>query len=109
MARKIYLSTSIFTSKTEDPFDGAIVVDGNEILYVGDREHAKEYEENAQIEDLGDRTVSPGLIDCHTHAYMGAKMSKLTSFFVPDGLSEKEVICAMKEFVASHSLKEGEV
>lgn len=77
MARKIYLSTSIFTSKTEDPFDGAIVVDGNEILYVGDREHAKEYEENAQIEDLGDRTVSPGLIDCHTHVELSIFVQSL--------------------------------
>jgi imidazolonepropionase len=47
---------------------GAIAIDRGRIAWVGDevvRPHGK------REVDLGGRLVSPGLVDCHTHAYFG--------------------------------------
>ncbi len=45
--------------------DGVVVVDGAAIAYVGPRKGAPG---GVSIEELGDRVITPGLIDAHTHA-----------------------------------------
>lgn len=45
--------------------DGAVVVAGGAIAFVGPRAQAPA---GVAIEDLGDRVLTPGLVDAHTHA-----------------------------------------
>ncbi|HEX8794282.1 MAG TPA: imidazolonepropionase [Polyangiaceae bacterium] len=45
--------------------DGAVVFDGARITYVGPRTGAPA---GVPLEDVGDRVVTPGLVDAHTHA-----------------------------------------
>jgi len=45
--------------------DGLVVVDGARIAFVGRRENAPQ---GTPVEDLGERVITPGLIDAHTHA-----------------------------------------
>ena len=45
--------------------DGAVVVDGDRIAFVGPRGQAPA---GAALEDVGERVVTPGLVDAHTHA-----------------------------------------
>jgi imidazolonepropionase len=45
--------------------NGVIVVQGETIAYVGPRDGAPA---GASIEELGDRVITPGLVDAHTHA-----------------------------------------
>ena len=45
--------------------DGVVVADGERVVYVGPRAGAPP---GALIEDAGDRVITPGLIDAHTHA-----------------------------------------
>jgi imidazolonepropionase len=45
--------------------DGVVVFDGARIAYVGGRASSPE---GVELVDLGDRVVTPGLIDAHTHA-----------------------------------------
>ena len=45
--------------------DGVVVVEGERVVYVGPRAGAPA---GAPIEDAGDRVITPGLIDAHTHA-----------------------------------------
>jgi imidazolonepropionase len=45
--------------------DGAVVFEGARITYVGPRAGAPA---GARLEDVGDRVVTPGLVDAHTHA-----------------------------------------
>jgi imidazolonepropionase len=45
--------------------DGAVVIEGDRIAYVGPRAAAPP---GARLVDAGDRVVTPGLIDAHTHA-----------------------------------------
>lgn len=45
--------------------DGAIVFDGDRLVYVGPRAGAPR---DVALDDVGDRLVTPGLVDAHTHA-----------------------------------------
>jgi imidazolonepropionase len=45
--------------------DGVVVIDGARIVYVGPRAGAPP---DTDLLDLGDRVITPGLVDAHTHA-----------------------------------------
>jgi imidazolonepropionase len=45
--------------------DGALVIDGTRLAYVGPRSRAPS---GVEWTDVGDRVVTPGLVDAHTHA-----------------------------------------
>jgi imidazolonepropionase len=45
--------------------DGAVVLDGATVAWVGPR---AEIPAGARVEDAGDATLTPGLVDAHTHA-----------------------------------------
>ncbi len=49
--------------------DGAVLLDGDRIAWVGSRADAPETV--AEIVDLGGRLLTPGLIDCHSHLVYG--------------------------------------
>jgi imidazolonepropionase len=50
--------------------NAAILYDEHSISWIGPREQAKE----AELIDYGDRVVTPGLIDSHTHsAWVGSR------------------------------------
>src|SRR5262245_5297762 len=50
------------------PVEGAeIHVDGKSIVYAGPGRDAPPAPGDAQVVDLGERTLLPGLIDCHAH------------------------------------------
>ena len=45
---------------------GALLVDGDRIAWVGDMENCPDAGD-AQVHDMSQRLLTPGLIDCHTH------------------------------------------
>lgn len=53
--------------------DGLVLVDGDKIVYAGDKSGAPDYEltSDAVVIDATGKTVTPGLIDSHTHLVHG--------------------------------------
>ena len=51
--------------------DGAVVVEGEQIVWVGPRANLPGPYDRLRPTDLGGRLVTPGLIDCHTHIVFG--------------------------------------
>ena len=56
--------------------DGAIVVEGNKITWVGEKKHLPGHYSNYNQSTLKNRLITPGLIDCHTHLVFGGNRSK---------------------------------
>ena len=54
--------------------DGAILIEGERIVWVGARADLPAHEA-AQTDRLDGRWVTPGLIDCHTHLVFGGDRS----------------------------------
>lgn len=73
------LVTCSETSASNIINNGYVVLENNKIVAVGSGEGFKEYESKAHkvIEGAG-KTVTPGLIDCHTHVvYSGSRENEL--------------------------------
>ncbi|MEO0938564.1 MAG: imidazolonepropionase [Pseudomonadota bacterium] len=51
--------------------DGAVVIDGADIAWLGAAADLPEAYRGAAVQDLGGRLVTPGLIECHTHLVFG--------------------------------------
>ena len=46
---------------------GAVVIDGDEIVAVGERNDAIERHPQAVVEDFGEAAILPGFVNCHSH------------------------------------------
>lgn len=57
--------------------DGAVTIEGETIVYVGDTSDAPDASERV---DLGDVTLMPGLIDMHVHLTFSASMTVLEDY-----------------------------
>lgn len=56
--------------------NGAIVLSGDSITWVGPVADLPSHLKGGEIRDLGGRLVTPALIDCHTHAVFGGNRAR---------------------------------
>ena len=56
--------------------DGAVVVSGGEIVWVGKSSDIPTEFAKLEWHDLEGRLVTPGLIDCHTHVVFGGNRAR---------------------------------
>jgi imidazolonepropionase len=65
----------VVTLKDDDSFgliaDGAIAIEGEQIVWVGEARDVPKAYRDAKAHDLEGRLVTPALIDCHTHLVFG--------------------------------------
>lgn len=63
----------VITRDSEKPYlpNGAVVVDGDKILEVGEEKELKSKYANAEFLDAKGGVIMPGLINAHTHIYSG--------------------------------------
>lgn len=56
--------------------DGIVAVDGSRLVFIGARADAPD---GIDVVDLGDRVITPGLVDAHTHAcWVGSRHAEYT-------------------------------
>lgn len=72
---KIYRSRCVFTSDSDTPIDGFIVVEGNKIIAVEEISNLDNYSTH-EMNDYGDCTIIPSFHDSHTHVIIGALMEE---------------------------------
>lgn len=66
--QKIYMNAKIYTVNDSNPWAEAMVINGNQILFVGSNTEAVNFaEEGASQIDLQGRVVLPGIHDVHMH------------------------------------------
>ncbi len=72
-ADKIYVNGSIFTVNDKSEWAQAVAVEGNKIIYVGDREGAEALcDAETEVCDLDGKMLLPGFIDGHCHPVLAA-------------------------------------
>jgi predicted amidohydrolase YtcJ len=101
---KLLLAERIHTSDPSRPEARAMVWDGTgTVLALGEAEALRHRYPDAEVIDVGDATVIPGLIDAHGHV-MGLGHALLVADLVAAG-DKDEVIRRLREF--EHSLPDG--
>ena len=83
-ANSIFFGGDILTMVGEQPkYAEALVVRGEEIAFVGDKESSLRYaDENTELIDLQGQTLLPGFIDPHSHVY-GVGLQAMVANLLP--------------------------
>jgi len=70
---RIVANGRVVTRDDQHPFfeDGAVLIDGEKIVEVGDRTAIEAAHPEAEVIDAHGGVIMPGLINCHTHIYSG--------------------------------------
>ena len=93
---RILVNGKIFTANIQQPYAEAVSIRGGRIVAVGSRREVNaSVGGDAQVVDLGGKTLLPGLIDSHIHAVMGGV--GLQSADAKDDIPD---IAALEAFVA---------
>ncbi len=104
MATRVLTNGKIFTASANEPWAQAVVLEGNKIAYVGTSEGAMQFAgENAQVEDLGGKLVTPGLIDGHLHLFLTISLDGLLAL---NGMDAEQMLEAIANDVAKHPERE---
>lgn len=100
----VLYSKAIFDSVKDEPFDGAVAISGNYIVYVGSRENAADYiGENTVIKDFEDKMIMPGFFDAHGH-YQTAAVREFGTCIshLEECRSEQETVEGVKKYLQEH-------
>ena len=97
----VLTNARIYTVNEAQPWAEALVVQGNQIVFVGSSEAAKNFiGENTRVADLDGRLVLPGMIDTHLHAIAGAALS--SGVWVAEISDVDGVLTTIREFAETH-------
>ncbi|MEM0907413.1 MAG: imidazolonepropionase [Pseudomonadota bacterium] len=73
-------NASLATLSGSEPYglidDGALVIEGDQIAWVGSADRLPRQYRQDSAYDLGGRLVTPALIDCHTHVVAGGNRAR---------------------------------
>lgn len=73
IADTVFYGDNIITMDVNNPEAEAVAVDGEKIIYVGDKKGAsKLVGDETRVVELGDKALTPGFIDSHGHVSMAA-------------------------------------
>jgi predicted amidohydrolase YtcJ len=99
--RRIGINGKIYTSNPEQPWAEAIVVEGQNTVYVGDNEGALEFEtEDSVVGNLRGKMVLPGMIGTHEH---GTMLMALSSGLTMEFSRDAEIMLNnVREYVAAN-------
>ncbi|MFK8020421.1 MAG: amidohydrolase [Pseudomonadales bacterium] len=79
-ADHVFLNAKVYTSNSQNPWAEAVAVNGNKIVYVGNKEGiAAHTAENSTVHDLGGQMLLPGFIDSHMHPVAGGAYAQALS------------------------------
>lgn len=102
--KKAYINANIYTMDKENTNCSAMVIENERIVYVGSDEGALSYKD-AEVIDLGGRTVLPGFSESHTHA-PGLAYDTLFNINLFPALSEEETMNLIETHIKEHPEKE---
>jgi len=67
-AQLVLKSNAIFDSVKNEPFEGAVAIDGDKIVYCGNKAGVEDFiGPYTQVKDFGDRLITPGICEGHGH------------------------------------------
>ncbi|MCQ4637309.1 amidohydrolase [Anaerovorax odorimutans] len=100
-ARKIYTNGRIFTVNENRDWADTVVIEGNKIVYVGDKTGADTFwDSGAEVLDLKGKMMLPGFIDGHCHPVMASHY--LCGVYLQVEWGVEECLAEIKKFVGEN-------
>ena len=99
--RKAFVKGKIYTVNSNQPFAETVIVEGNEIKFVGSESGALEYiTSDTELIDLKGRIMLPGFIDSHLHMMNGGFYT--IGVDLRTARSGDEFVKILKDYVTKH-------
>ena len=100
-ADKLYVNGDIFTVNKAQEWVEAVAVEGNRIVYAGDRAGAEKYcDDSTEICDIDGKMMLPGFIDGHCHPVLAAHVLSGIVFDIEWTL--EECLAEIRRYVDEH-------
>lgn len=100
-AEKLYVNGAIYTVNDDRPWVEAVAIEGNKIVYTGDKAGAQAIcDSNTEVIDLDGKMMLPGFIDGHCHPVMAAHY--LCGVYLQIEWGPEECMAAIREYVESN-------
>lgn len=100
-ADKLYVNGDIFTVNKAQEWVEAVAVEGNRIVYAGDRAGAEKYcDDSTEICDIDGKMMLPGFIDGHCHPVLAAHVLSGIVFDIEWTL--EECLAEIRSYVEEH-------
>lgn len=101
MKTRLLLNGKFYTVDENKPWAEAVVLEGNKIAFVGSNEEAKKFvgSKEVEVEDLGGKLVTPGLIDGHLHVFAATMFDGLLRL---DAMSPEQMYEVIANDVKNH-------
>jgi predicted amidohydrolase YtcJ len=102
----LLVNARVFTGDAAHPYAQAVAIHGDKIAAVGNPDEiAASVAPNAQVIDLGGKTLLPGLIDSHAHVILGGT-SLLSANVDPQATKVEQVVeVALKALKSGKSMR----
>ncbi len=103
----VLVNGHVYTANAAAKWAQAIAITGSRIDAVGSNDEIMRYKEaNTRVVDLRERTVIPGIVDSHTHLWLGALALHGFNLALPElyiePKDEAALIDAIKRYAAAH-------
>jgi len=100
----VFKNGHVYTMNRDMPYVSAVAIRDDKIVYVGNDEGTRAYEDGAKVIDLAGKMLIPGMIDAHCHPNLAAF---LTSGILCDAeMTKDDVMETIRAFVEEHPDKE---
>lgn len=101
--RKAFINGKIYTVNEKQPYAEAVVVEGNQIKFVGSTDRAYKFiDASTQVIDLEGKLILPGFNDSHLHFTSGGDY--LLGINLRPALSKEEFVEIIKNYIDERSL-----
>jgi predicted amidohydrolase YtcJ len=100
----VLLNGKVYTVNPEQPWAEAVAVRGDEIVYVGDNQAAREFiGKDSRAIDLKGKLLLPGFVESHIHVLMGAATTSGVTLTMTDSL--EDIQRKVKEYAEANPTK----
>jgi len=100
----VLLNGKVYTVNPEQPWAEAVAVRGDEIVYVGDNQGAREFVgKDSRAIDLKGKLLLPGFVESHIHVLMGAATTSGVTLTMTDSL--EDIQRKVKEYAEANPTK----
>ncbi|WP_249436028.1 amidohydrolase [Paenibacillus sp. Marseille-Q4541] len=94
--KEAFINTKIYTVDSKQPWAEAMVIEGDNIIYVGSSTGAEEYiDKDTKVHNLKGKMIMPGFVDSHAHPTMAAALSDMLQ--VDPSMNKADVLELIKQ------------
>ena len=99
--REAFINGSIYTSESDLPWADTMVIDKDEIIFVGSYKEAEKYiNQNTKVHDVKGKLILPGFVDSHNHVgLISGQLGLEKSLLIESSWDRERILKELEQFI----------